>query len=122
MHTAVALIQEPWLLNGVTRVLEGSEKLFFAKSRKNACLTKEINSTFLPQLIDDNQVTAKLSFRTEEGMEGPTDYSRANLHALRRSGGPPPVQEVNVDCQRISKTVKICSTNQYIELSNCSRK
>jgi len=71
MHTHLAIIQEPWLLNNAIKGLGGCGTIFRARSDRKlrTCIAaKGLNITFLLQLSSEDLTVVQTSINLEEGM------------------------------------------------------
>ena len=72
MHTAISLIQEPWLVKDSIRGLAGCGKLYKAPGelKPRACIAiKGIDAEIIPVLCSRDVVSAELKIMDEEGRE-----------------------------------------------------
>jgi len=90
MHTHLAIIQEPWLLNNAIKGLGGCRTIFRACSNRKlrTCLVaKDLNITFLPQLSSEDLTVVQTSINLEEGKT--MDLLIGSAYMLYDSCDPP---------------------------------
>lgn len=95
MQTGLALVQEPWQLDGAIKGLGGGGRLFHDSSegRARACiLTRGLEATFLPQ-VSTKDLTV-ISLNTKFGEEGPAEILVGSAYMPYDSADPPPPIEV----------------------------
>ncbi|XP_020298130.1 uncharacterized protein LOC109862474 [Pseudomyrmex gracilis] len=95
MHTSIALIQEPWIVNGAVKGLSGCGCLYKAHSenRVRSCiLVKELNAIFLPQLSSEDLTVIKVRVKLAE--EEDMEVLIGSVYMPYDSTDPPPHKKV----------------------------
>ncbi|XP_020298476.1 uncharacterized protein LOC109862754 [Pseudomyrmex gracilis] len=95
MQTSIALIQEPWFVNGAIRGLSGCGNLYKTHSEKrirSCILVKGLNAIFLPQLSSEDLtvIRVRVQLAEKEDME----ILIGSAYMPFDSRDPPPQEEV----------------------------
>jgi len=88
MQTAIALVQEPWLLNNTIKGLNSCGTIFKpnTQSKIRTCIVvKRINPIFMPQLSSEDNTVVQLRHNLVEGRQRDVIVG-VLLHALRLQG------------------------------------
>ncbi|XP_077270665.1 uncharacterized protein LOC143901906 [Temnothorax americanus] len=113
MHTAISLIQEPWLVRGCVRGLAGCGRLFKARSeqRPRACVAlKGVEARLIPDFCSRDTVAVETEVIDELGFRKKLIVCSA--YFPHEDGGPPPPEPV-------TRLVEYCQGNQLPLILGC---
>ncbi|XP_011312971.1 uncharacterized protein [Fopius arisanus] len=96
VQTAIALIQEPWFVNGVVKGLGGCGKIFHSNTQgkkiRTCVLVKGAQATFLHQQSGEDLTAVKLKVLT--GKNEALEFIAGSAYLPYDSMEPPPTREV----------------------------